>query len=179
MRITNKNFYFLTITALAALCIVGLYYFSRKSNCCGDCHVHGAHAIQRTFAMIKPDAVADGKADEIIQAIKDQGFTVLDQKEVTLDQATAQEFYGVHQEKPFFNELVSFITSGPVVIVALEKENAVSDWRSAMGATNPADATEGTLRKVYGTDIGHNAVHGSDSAENAQQELKMFFPELQ
>ena len=178
MRITNSNFYLITITALAAVLIIGLYYFSRQSNCCGECHMHGAHAVERTFAMIKPDAVAAGKADEIIQAIKDRGFTVVAQKETTIDEATAQEFYGAHKDKPFFSELVSFVTSGPTIVLALEKEHAVSDWRDAMGSTNPANAQEGTLRKLYGTDIGHNAVHGSDSSESAQQELKLFFPEL-
>lgn len=179
MRITNSNFYLITITALAALLIIGLYFFSRKSNCCGDCHVHGAHATERTFAIIKPDAVAAGKANEIIQSIQDRGFTILAQKEITIDPETAQLFYAAHKDKPFFDELVSFISSGPAIVLALEKENAIADWRSAVGATNPAEAQEGTLRKAYGTDIGHNALHGSDSSESAHQELKLFFPELQ
>ena len=174
---TKKNFYTLILASLAVLSIVALYYLSKKSNCCGDCHAH-VHQVERTFAMIKPDAVAAGKTDAIIQAIKDRGFTVVAQRELTLDKDTAEKFYGVHADKPFYGDLVSFITSGPVVVLALEKENAVSDWREFMGATNPADAAEGTLRKTYGTDIGHNAVHGSDSTDSANQELKLLFPEL-
>lgn len=174
---TKKNFYTFILAALAAISVIALYYLSKKSNCCGSCHAH-AHQIERTFAIIKPDAVAAGKAQDIIKAIEDRGFTVVAQRQLTLDKETAEKFYGVHADKPFFGELVSFITSGPVIVLALEKENAISDWREFMGATNPADAAEGTLRKTYGTDIGHNAVHGSDSEETAAQELKLFFPEL-
>ena len=174
---TKKNFYTIMLVGLAALSIIALYYLSKKSNCCGDCHAH-PHQVERTFAMIKPDAVAAGKTDAIIQAIKDRGFTVVAQRELTLDKDTAEKFYGVHADKPFYGDLVNFITSGPAVVLALEKEDAISDWREFMGATNPADAAEGTLRKTYGTDIGHNAVHGSDSSDSAAQELKLFFPEL-
>lgn len=173
----KKNFYTIMLVALAALSIIALYYLSKKSTCCGDCHAH-PHQVERTFAMIKPDAVAAGKAQEIIQAIKDRGFTIVAQRELTLDKDTAEKFYGVHKGKPFYDELVNFITSGPVVALALEKENGIAAWRELMGATNPAEAAEGTLRKTYGTDIGHNAVHGSDSSDSAAQELKLFFPEL-
>ena len=174
---TKKNFYTIMLVALAALSIIALYYLSKKSTCCGDCHAH-PHQVERTFALIKPDAVAAGKAQEIIQAIKDRGFTVVAQQEVTLDKDTAEKFYGVHADKPFYADLVTFITSGPAIVLALEKENAVADWRELMGATNPEQAAEGTLRKTFGTDIGHNAVHGSDSSDSAAQELKLFFPEL-
>lgn len=174
---TKKNFYTIMLVGLAALSIIALYYLSKKSNCCGDCHAH-PHQVERTFAMIKPDAVAAGKTDAIIQAIKDRGFTVVAQRELTLDKDTAEKFYGVHADKPFYGQLVNFITSGPAVVLALEKENAVADWRELMGSTNPTQAAEGTLRKTYGTDIGHNAVHGSDSSDSAAQELKLFFPEL-
>lgn len=174
---TKKNFYTLILAALAVLSIVALYYLSKKSNCCGSCHAH-THQVERTFAIIKPDAVAAGKAQEIIKAIEDRGFTVVAQRELTIDKETAQKFYGVHADKPFFGDLITFITSGPAVVLALEKEDAISDWREFMGATNPAEAAEDTLRKTYGTDIGHNAVHGSDSSDSAAQELKLFFPEL-
>lgn len=174
---TKKNFYTLILVALAALSIIALYYLSKKSTCCGDCHAH-PHHIERTFAMIKPDAVAAGKTDEIVQAIKDRGFTIVAQRELTLDKDTAEKFYAAHAHKPFYKELVDFMTSGPVVVLALEKENAIADWRELMGTTNPGQAAEGTLRKTYGTDITHNAVHGSDSHESAEQELKLFFPEL-
>lgn len=175
---TQRNFYTFILAALAFFSVIALYYLSKKSTCCGECHVHGTHGIQRTFAIIKPDAVAAGKTQDIIQAMKDHGFTILAQHEVTLDKETAEKFYGIHKEKPFFADLISFITSGPVVELALEKENAVDDWRNLMGATNPADAQEGTLRKLYGTDLGHNAVHGSDSETSAHEELELFFPEL-
>lgn len=173
----KKNFYTLILAALAVLSIVALYYLSKKSKCCGSCHAH-THQVERTFAIIKPDAVAAGKAQEIIKAIEDRGFTVVAQRELTIDKETAEKFYGVHADKPFYGELVNFITSGPSVVLALEKEDAISDWREFMGATNPTEAAEGTLRKTYGTDIGHNAVHGSDSSDSAAQELKLFFPEL-
>lgn len=175
---TKKNFYTLILAALAVVSLIALYYLSKKSNCCGSCHAH-PHQVERTFALIKPDAVAVGKTDAIIQAIKDRGFTIVAQRELTLDKDTAEKFYGAHQGKPFYNDLVSFITSGPVVALALEKEDAIGDWRELMGATNPTEAAEGTLRKTFGTDIGHNAVHGSDSSDSAAHELKLFFPELQ
>lgn len=176
---TKKNFYTLILAALAGVSIIALYYLSKKSDCCGSCHAHAhPHQIERTFALIKPDAVAAGKTNDIIQAIKNRGFTIVGQRELTIDKDTAEHFYEAHQYKPFFNELVSFITSGPVVALALEKEDAIADWRELMGATNPAEAAEGTLRKTFGTDIGHNAVHGSDSSDSAAQELKLFFPEL-
>lgn len=174
---TKKNFYTIILAALAVLSIIALYYLSKKSNCCGDCHAH-THQVERTFAIIKPDAVAAGKAQEIIQTIKDRGLTIVAQRELTLNKETAEKFYGVHADKPFYGQLINFITSGPAVVLALEKEDAISDWRELMGATNPAEAVEGTLRKTYGTDIGHNAVHGSDSSDSAAQELKLFFPEL-
>jgi nucleoside-diphosphate kinase len=178
MRITNSNFYLIAITALAALIIIGLYYFSRKGGCCGECHVHGQHAMERTFAMIKPDAVAAGKADEIIQAIKDRGFTIVAQKETTLDKETAEKLYAIHKDKPFFHEAISFITSGPVILLALEKDNAIKEWRDAMGSTSPQEAAAGTLRSLYGIDAAHNALHGSDSVQSAHQELNLFFPGL-
>lgn len=134
--------------------------------------------IERTFAMIKPDAVAAKNSGKIIDMIESNGFTILGMRKMTIDKAKAQEFYAVHKERPFFGELVSFVTSGPVIVMALEKDNAVKAWRDLMGATDPLKADEGTIRKLFGTNIGTNAAHGSDSVENAKIELKLFFPEL-
>lgn len=134
--------------------------------------------VERTFAMIKPDAVREGHTDAIIDMIKSAGFTIIGRENRTIDKETAQRFYAVHKDRPFFGELVNFVTSGPVVVLALEKENAIADWRKLMGATNPAQADEGTVRKLYGTSIGSNAAHGSDAPETAEYELEIFFPNL-
>lgn len=134
--------------------------------------------IERTFAMIKPDAVQNKDAGKIIDIIEHNGFTILGMQKTHLDKKTAETFYAVHKERPFFGELVSFVTSGPVILLALEKENAVKAWRDLMGATDPLKADEGTIRKQFGSNIGKNATHGSDSAENAAQELQLFFPQL-
>ncbi|KKP35965.1 MAG: Nucleoside diphosphate kinase [candidate division TM6 bacterium GW2011_GWF2_32_72] len=130
---------------------------------------------QLTFAMIKPDAVAANNTGKIIDLIEKNGFNIMMMDKVTFNTELAEEFYAVHKNKPFFKELVNFITSGPVIVMALEKENAIADWRTLMGATNPADAKEGTIRKLFAKSIGENAVHGSDSEENAAQELDQVF----
>lgn len=131
-----------------------------------------------TFAMIKPDAVAAQHTGDIIKEIEAHGFAIarLEQKQLTKEQAEA--FYAVHKDKPFFNDLIAFMTSGPVIVMALKKDNAVVAWRELMGSTNPEKAPEGTLRKLFGTSIQANAVHGSDSPETARQELAFFFPDL-
>ena len=134
--------------------------------------------MERTFAIIKPDAVAAGNADKIINMITDNGFTIVEKRTITMPLEDAKKLYDIHKERPFFGEMLEFITSGPIVIMALEKENAIKAWRDLMGATNPADASEGTVRKLFGTSIGTNAAHGSDSAENAKAELAIFFPSL-
>lgn len=134
---------------------------------------------ERTFAMIKPDAVAAKNSGKIIDMIEQNGFTILGMRKMNINKAKAEEFYAVHKERPFFGELVSFVTSGPVVVLALERDNAVKAWRDLMGATDSRKADKGTVRNLFGTDIGKNAAHGSDSVENAQLELKLFFPELQ
>jgi len=133
---------------------------------------------ERTFAMIKPDAVAAKNSGKIIDMIEQHGFTILGMQKLAIDKKKAEEFYAVHKERPFFGELVSFVTSGPVVVLALERDNAVKAWRDLMGATDSRKADKGTIRNLFGTDIGKNAAHGSDSVENAQLELKLFFPEL-
>lgn len=134
--------------------------------------------MERTFAIIKPDAVKAGNAAEILRIIEANGFAIVRKEEKQLSQEEAQSFYAEHNERPFFGELVEYMTSGPVVVIALEAENAVQAWRDLMGATDPAKAAEGTIRKIFGTDIGTYAVHGSDSQVSAQRELKFFFPDL-
>lgn len=134
--------------------------------------------MEKTFAIIKPDAVKKKLAGKIISRIYEKGFDVIGLRMLQLDEVKAKEFYKVHEERPFFNGLIQYITSGPVIVAALEKENAIKDWRNLMGATNPAEAAEGTIRKDFGENIEANAVHGSDSPENASKEVSFFFPEL-
>lgn len=135
--------------------------------------------IDRTFAIIKPDAVEAGYTGEIIKLIELNKFNIIRMKKIQLTRKQAENFYKVHKDKEFFPELIKYITSGPVVVLALEKENSIKDWRNLMGATNPEKAPVGTIRKMFGSSITRNATHGSDSPENAQIELLFFFPELQ
>src|SRR5215210_139704 len=132
-----------------------------------------------TFGIIKPDAVRSGKAGQIIQRITDAGFRIRAMKLMHMTLAEAEGFYDVHRERPFFPELTRFMSGGPAVVMALEKEGAVKAWRDLMGATDPAKAEEGTLRKEFGASVGENATHGSDSEENAQIELAYFFSRLE
>lgn len=129
----------------------------------------------RTLAIIKPDAVKKEVIGQIIAKINEAGFKVLGLKQVRLSKASAQAFYEVHKERPFYGELVDFMTSGPVVPIALEKENAVADFRKLIGATDPAQADEGTIRKLFASSKAENAIHGSDSDENAAIEIGHFF----
>jgi len=128
-----------------------------------------------TFTMIKPKAVADGNMGNIIAKIIEGGFNIKALKYTRLTKNDARKFYAVHKERPFYNDLVEFMSSGPIIAAVLEKENAVEAYRNFIGATNPADAEEGTIRKLYGTSIEANAVHGSDSDENAQIESNFYF----
>jgi len=132
-----------------------------------------------TFGIIKPDAVRAGKQGAILQKILDAGFKVRGMKLIHQTRKQAEGFYAVHAERPFFGELTEFMSSGACVVLALEKENAVKAWRDLMGETNPADAAEGTLRKEFAASIGENAVHGSDSEENAAIEIAYFFSKLE
>jgi len=134
--------------------------------------------VEKTFAIIKPDVVKAKNSGKVIDLIEQNGFTIIGMKKLHMTKEKAEQFYDVHKEKPFFQELVDFISSGPVIVMALEKENAIADWRKLMGATNPEQAEEGTIRKLYGTNIGVNAVHGSDAPETAKIELGLFFPDL-
>jgi len=129
----------------------------------------------RTFTMIKPDAVGAGNTGAILKMMNDAGFKIVAMKLTHLSQAKAGEFYEVHKDRPFYGELVEFMSSGPIVAAILEKANAVEDFRTLIGATNPAEAAEGTIRALYATDIGKNAVHGADSDENAAREGSFHF----
>ncbi|ARA94852.1 nucleoside-diphosphate kinase [Rhodothermaceae bacterium RA] len=134
-------------------------------------------AVERTLAIIKPDAVENGHAGAILQRIEAAGFAVRAMKLIRLTKAEAEGFYAVHWGKPFFDELTTFMSSGPCIPLVLEKENAVAAWRELIGATNPANAAEGTIRKDYAESVGRNAVHGSDSVENGRLEANYFFAE--
>lgn len=136
------------------------------------------HTLEKTFAIIKPDAVAAGFSEDIIEMIKADGFKIVKQQPTHWTRAQAEQFYAIHKNRPFFGELVDFMISGPIVMLVLEKENAVANWRDLMGATNPDEAEAGTVRNLYGANIGHNATHGSDSVDNAKIEIGQFFPEL-
>jgi nucleoside-diphosphate kinase len=132
-------------------------------------------SVQRTFSIIKPDAVAEGNAGKILAMIEDAGFRVLALRMTRLTKEQAEGFYAVHREKAFFPSLVKFMTEGRIIVMALEREDAIAKWRELMGATNPANAAEGTIRKKYAQSIERNAVHGSDAAETAEMELRYFF----
>src|ERR1044072_1087053 len=129
----------------------------------------------RTFTMIKPDAVKAGNIGNILQMMNAAGFRIIAMKYTKLSMEQAGKFYEVHKERPFYGELTEFMSSGPIVAAILEKENAVADFRKLIGATNPAQADEGTIRKLYAKSVGENAVHGSDSDENAKIERDFFF----
>ncbi|MFO0693204.1 MAG: nucleoside-diphosphate kinase [Polyangiales bacterium] len=133
-------------------------------------------AIERTLCIVKPDAVEKNNIGNILSMIEGAGFKLRALRMKTLSRAEAEGFYAVHRERPFFGELVEFMSRGPVVVACLEGENAVAKYRELMGATNPANAAEGTIRKKYAASIGENAVHGSDSLDNAKIEIAYFFP---
>jgi nucleoside-diphosphate kinase len=133
-------------------------------------------SVERTLSIIKPDAVEKKKAGHILALLEDAGFKVLACKRMHLTRPVAEGFYAVHKARPFFGELVEFMTRSPVFVAVLEREDAVAQYRKVMGATDPAKADAGTIRKLYGANVGENAVHGSDSAENAKTEIAYFFP---
>ncbi len=132
-------------------------------------------ALERTLGIIKPDAVAGQHSGEILSIIEQNGFRIIGMKQRRLSQREAEAFYAVHKQRPFFSGLVKFMTEGPVVLLALERENAITKWRDVMGATNPADASEGTIRKQFAENIERNSVHGSDAPETAANEIPFFF----
>ena len=133
---------------------------------------------QKTLSIIKPDAVKAGHADEINLMIKNSGLKILKKKELQLSKEEAKKFYSVHSDKSFYNELCEFMTSGPIIVQMIEGENAIELYRKVMGATNPNEADENTIRKRFATSIQENAVHGSDSKDNAIKELNFFFKDI-
>ncbi len=135
--------------------------------------------MERTFAIIKPNAFADGNSGKIIGRIYEEGFKIVGIKKLYLSKVEAEGFYYVHKARPFFGELTDFMSSGPCIVMVLEAENAIQKWRDLMGATNPADAAEGTLRRQFGASLGENATHGSDAPETAAFEIGYFFSGLE
>ena len=131
--------------------------------------------MERTFSIIKPDAVKNGRAGLVLAKLEEHGFQVLGLRMIHMSKETAERFYAVHKERPFFTSLVTFMSEGPAVVMALQREDAVKKLREVMGATNPANAAEGTVRKLYAESIERNAIHGSDAPETAQEELAFFF----
>ena len=131
--------------------------------------------MERTFAIVKPDAVAANQTGAILAMVQKAGFRIAGMKMKRMSQLEAETFYGVHKERPFFGSLVKFMTEGPVVVLVLEAEDAIKKWRDTMGATNPANAAEGTIRKTFATSIERNCVHGSDAPETAAVEIPFFF----
>ncbi len=136
-------------------------------------------STQRTLCIIKPDAVEKRVQGAIVQRLLDEGFQILGLRQTQLTRKQAEGFYEVHRERPFFDELCTFMTRGPVVVIALSRDNAVQHYRDVIGATDPAKAADNTIRKLYGTNVGENAVHGSDSEENGIKECAYFFAGLE
>ena len=130
---------------------------------------------EQTLSIIKPDAVKRNLSEEIKNEFKSNGFIIINEKKIMLEKSETEKFYQVHQSKPFYNDLCEYLSSGPIVVMILEKENAIGENRSLMGATNPKEAVDGTIRKKYGISIDKNSVHGSDSSENAEKEIDFFF----
>lgn len=135
--------------------------------------------MEKTFGIIKPNAFADGNSGKILQRIYEEGFKVVGLKKLYLSKVEAEGFYYVHKERPFFAELTEFMSSGPCIVMVLEADDAILKWRDLMGATNPADAAEGTLRREFGASLGENATHGSDAPETADFEIGYFFSGLE
>jgi|TARA_A100001388_G_scaffold269310_1_gene245439 nucleoside-diphosphate kinase len=133
------------------------------------------NSAEQTLSIIKPDAVERGLENEIKEMFKENGFNIVKEKKIQIEKSEAEIFYKVHQTKPFYNDLCSYLSSGPIVVMVIEKSNAILDNRKLMGATNPKEAQEGTIRKKYGISIDKNSVHGSDSNENAKIEIEFFF----
>ena len=135
--------------------------------------------MERTFAIIKPDAVERKLAGKILDRIESKGFSIAGMKKIKLSKSQAEGFYYVHKERPFFNDLCTFMSRSPVIVLVLEKENAIADWRTLMGATNPANAAAGTIRKEFALNIEENSTHGSDAPETAAFEIPYFFSQLE
>jgi len=134
--------------------------------------------VERTFALIKPDAIGAKNSGAIIDMIEKNGFEILSMEKMQLSKDKAEGFYAVHKDKPFFNDLINYVTSGPVIAMVLEKENGIQAWRDLMGCTDSQLAAPGTIRKLFGTSKSINATHGSDAPETAEQEIRYFFPDM-
>jgi|TARA_B110000879_G_scaffold207807_1_gene292181 nucleoside-diphosphate kinase len=152
-----------------------IFIFQKENSTFASDKKQNKMATNRTFTMLKPDSVEKGYIGAILEKINASGFRIVAMKMTHMTTADAQEFYAVHNERPFYGELVEYMTRGPVVAAILEKDNAVEDFRALIGATNPAAAAEGTIRKLYAASMGENAVHGSDSDENAKIEGDFHF----
>ncbi len=135
--------------------------------------------MERTLGIIKPDAVSKGYSGKILSIVEENGFNIVGLKKIKMTKEKAEGFYYVHKERPFFDSLTNFMSEGPIIVMVLEKRNAIADWRKLMGATNPENAEEGTLRKMFAENIERNAVHGSDSPESARYEISYFFNALE
>ena len=131
--------------------------------------------LEKTLSIIKPDAVERNLDNEIKEIFKSKGFLIIKEKKIQIEKSEAEKFYKVHETKPFYDDLCNYLSSGPVLVMVLKKENAIADNRKIMGSTNPHDADQGTIRKQFGISIDKNSVHGSDSKENAQKEISFFF----
>jgi nucleoside-diphosphate kinase len=171
MFLPNKSINWIIIAGIVGVVAIGSLWFLKCKFCRGS-------KIERTLAIIKPDAVIAGNSGKIIDKIEQAGFKIIAMKKVDLTKEAAEDYYSVHKEKPFFNDLVQYISSGSIVALVLEKENGVQAWRDLMGETDPQKAKEGTLRKLFGTDLSKNALHGSDSEENATIEIGKLFSVL-
>jgi nucleoside-diphosphate kinase len=162
-----------------AVLMLGQRQFSRRTACPATNRKKHIMAIQRTFSIIKPDATKRNLTGKIAAKFEDAGLRIVASKRIQMTLAQAQQFYGVHSERPFFGELCEFMISEPIVVQVLEGENAIQKNRDVMGATNPADAAEGTIRKEFALSIGENSVHGSDAPETAAEEIAFFFSGLE
>lgn len=162
--------------AITAIAVYFIFFKDKKDNSLNTKKEN--IMAEKTFAIIKPDAVAAKNSGKIIDRIEQEGFNIIALQKIHLTKDQAESFYDVHAGKGFFDDLVKFMTSGPVIIMVLEKENAIKAWRDLMGATDPAEAAPNTLRKLFGTNKGENATHGSDAPETAQREIAFFFPNI-
>ncbi len=169
---------FLLITIVIAITV--LYFICFKNRTANESikTTKDKKMAEKTLAIIKPDAIQAKNSGKIIDKIEQEGFDIIALKKIHLTKDQAENFYDIHKGKGFFDELVEFVTSGPVIVMVLEKENAINAWRDLMGSTDPMQAASNTIRKLYGTDKGKNATHGSDAPETAKQEIKFFFPEI-
>ena len=171
MSVSNKSINWVLIAGIVGAVTIASFWLFKCKFCKGS-------KIERTLAIIKPDAVEAGNSGKIIDKIEQAGFKIIGMKKIDLTKEKAEDFYAVHKDKPFFNDLIQFMISGSVVVMVLEKENAIKAWKDFIGATDPQKADAETLRKIFGTDITKNAVHGSDSEENAKIEINKIFPDI-